>query len=453
MLLLALACARPPAADPSGARAADDVRLLADYIRDVHPDPYRFISAEAFDRLAEQTAAHLAATPGPDPLQIGRAFHTLLAPLGDDHIEVALPLYQQTDTPLSLLPVLPIQAGGRTFVDASAGDLPVGTELVAIDGVEMAALYDELMPLVLAAGEIPAAHMALLESDFARHYHLGRGMRSTYTVTVRRPDAEPEDLTLTGLSRAEFGQMQQQRRSAPRWGTAGGDPLPVLINGNILRIPTFGVADMDAFRARVDALFETLGDADALVIDLRGNVGGLRPNTFAVLDHLLSEPYAQWESATARVDRIPRPYTGVISFPFGGSKDGLKQRLPDGLTIEGDPLASWTEPSPAPFDGEVTVWVDGLTASAATELLIALKKHRPAAQIRGTEPGGECAQHIGELPTLFTAPETGVMVLVSVLRLEHVAVEGCTRGRGQQPDQPVTYTEADFLAGRDPYRE
>lgn len=120
--------------------------------------------------------------------------------------------------------------------------------------------------------------------------------------------------------------------------------------------------------------------------------------------------------------------------------------------LEGDPLAALMAPASA-FPGRVLALADGRTNSAANELLVALKHARPDAVLIGEEVGGNCAEHVGELPTTWTTPTFGVTVLMSVLRLELVSVPGCRPGRGLEPDVAVRYTRADFDAGRDPYVE
>ena len=45
------------------------------------------------------------------------------------------------------------------------------------------------------------------------------------------------------------------------------------------------------------------------------------------------------------------------------------------------------------------------------------------------------------------------MTLMSLIAIEHVAVEGCAPGRGLMPDVAVTYSREVFEAAEDPYVE
>lgn len=218
----------------------------------------------------------------------------------------------------------------------------------------------------------------------------------------------------------------------------------------MLRLSTFGVADMDEYRERVDAAFDSL-DADRLVIDLRGNLGGLRPNAVAVLRHLLDAPYHQWIGLDARFNRLPRRYRKRLTYPFE-DEGGLAGRFPHApFRIDGDPYDPQLTTVDTPYQGEVVVLVDGQTSSAANTLVLALERFHPRLLTVGEEVGGECAQHIGEFAAVYQAEDSPVAILHSLVRVQHVVVEGCTFGHGLVPDKAVTYTAEDFLSGRDPY--
>ena len=117
--------------------------------------------------------------------------------------------------------------------------------------------------------------------------------------------------------------------------------------------------------------------------------------------------------------------------------------------FEGDPLAALMIPTDS-WNGRVLVLIDGLTNSAANELVVALKHQRPDAILIGEEAGGGCQEHIGELPVVWTTPTFRISVLMSLIRLELVPVP-CAPGHGLIPDVAVAYSRHDFDAGLDPY--
>lgn len=458
LLVAALSgCASAPTAP------GDDLRGFVRFLEAAHPRPHAYVPRDELAAVTEQEAQRLDALGTPDDFAVGLAFHRVLARVADGHLAVALPVFQDdVASTLTLLPLLPKQVGDAFFVDACTTELPRGTRLLAIDGEPIETLWPQLQALVLADGRHASARRATLERSFARHFHLLRGMRASYSVEVQRPGAEPEALILAGVPRDAVGELAAARHSAPVWGPPSSEaqPWPFVVSvaeGTVLlRLPSFGTPDQDGYRARVDALFADIDPDDTLILDLRGNEGGFRTHGVAVLNHVLGVAYSQWQSVAARVRRVPREFRAFTSFPFVPEEhltallDGAE---PEGELVvrDGDPLASLMVPHGEGHRGRVIAFVDGHTNSAAVELLTALRAFHPNAEVHGEATGGECGRHVGEVPVVYTAPDHGVSVLMSLLELRHVATPGCLEGQGHTPDRVVVYDEAAFMAGVDPY--
>ncbi|HEU4411853.1 MAG TPA: S41 family peptidase [Polyangiaceae bacterium] len=452
--------ASPPAAGPrTGATAAAELREYARFVRDVHPAPFRFVEASAFEARVEQEAGALEGSVAPTELEVVGAFRRVLAPLGDAHVAVTSGVFQPGAAGASFLPLLVADVEGALLIDAASDPRLVGAELVAVDGVPAAELRRRLEPLVVKDGVNPAATRRGLERDFTALFHATFGMAPSYRVAYGA-GAGAAEVALAGAGRESVQALGAQRKSAPSRGAPAHDgaqspfTLPPVEGAIWLRLPSFGSPDQAGYRAAIDAVMASATGAPALVVDLRGNEGGFRTHGIALLNHLLARPYRQWTRMTARVRELPEPYAGRATAAFGTDLGALRGFPPEPAggqyVLEGDPLADRMVPSGA-FAGRVLALADGRTNSAANELLVALKHARPDAILIGEEVGGACDEHVGELPTTWTTPTFGVSVLMSILRLEHVSVPGCRPGRGLAPDVAVRYSRADFDAGRDPY--
>lgn len=458
--------------------AGEDLRELGRFLGAAHPRPYGGGDEGEFAELVEREAARVDALEGSElgavgiELQVALAFHRVLAALGDGHLAVAVPAFQEGAPPLSLLPVVPKRVGGATYVDAATEDWPRGTELVAVDGVAMGEIYPALEELALVDGNAPAARRAAVERSFARYYHVAFGVRPSYGLTLRLPDGVVVEQRVAGIDRAAVTALGGRRTSAALGGPAPADaarPWPFLQRVDaaagagktlLLRLSSFGVADAAEYERRVDEIFAELAASvtaeDTIILDVRGNEGGLRTHGIAVLNHVLAAPYAQWQEMAARVLRVPEAFRGRVRFPFVpeaalAERFGAAPRRGERYVFSGDPLASLMRPRGAGYPGRVVAFIDGTTASAATEMIAALRAARPDAILVGTESGGGCGGHVGELPALYTAEKTGLVVLVSLIELRHVATPGCQAGHGFAPDVEISYQREDFLAGRDPY--
>ena len=180
-----------------------------------------------------------------------------------------------------------------------------------------------------------------------------------------------------------------------------------------------GVIGFNVWMPAVDAMFQRaidrFRDADAIVIDLRGNPGGLAAMIMGLSGHFLAERQ-----------------------PLGTMKTRESE-----LTFAANPrLVNAAGARVAPFAGPVAVLVDGMTGSASECFaggLQALKRVRVFGQ---TSMGQALPAFFAKLPNgdvLIHA--TGDFVTADGTRLE---------GRGVVPDEIVPVDRKELLAGRDP---
>ena len=450
------------AQDTGDYSASSDLRETLSLLREVHPALNRYVGDASLSETVDAESDRLDAIQDPSDIDLARSLHLVLSRLGDGHIALGLPSFQGSE-PDRFLPLLPKWVGGKVFVDASEPELPPGTELLSIDGQTMATWMERLQALALVDGDRPALRRARVERRFTQHFHLEVPPRDAYTVEVRLPDGVESSLRLEGRGRDVVGSLRSKRISAPLWGEDPGSPpsLPQLTavseSTRLLRLATFGSRDAEAYERRVDELFAELSGEpgiETLILDLRGNEGGLRTQGIAVLEHLIKGEYAQWTGVATRVRRVPERFRERVSFPFApetalsrfpGKPEGRR------VVFQGDPLAERMRGTRAPWEGTVIVFVDDGTNSAAVEMLVALLAHRDGVRVVGTETGGECGRHIGEIPIVYSTRDLGVQVLFSLAELTHVRVEGCRAGRGIEPGVLVDYDEEHFLSNRDPY--
>ncbi len=445
----------------SGRAAAAELRAVARLLAEAHPT----LAAEAPRRAMVERAALLAAALRTEaevhPLVYGRALHQLLAPIGDSHLAVALPLYGEGGGEVSLLPLRVAPVAEGWVVDAGPPSVPVGALVLALDGRPQAELAGALSALVSADGGDPAVRAHGAAMDLPRYYALLRGeMPRSYTVTID-DGVGPRDVVLPGADRPTSQRLRAERRTAPWSAPAGPPPRSPSVGRSpggvdLISVPSLGQPDMAAWRAGVAA---TLGgvSADApLIVDLRGDAGGLPPNGHALLDALApGGPHPEWTGIAGRLRSTPRVRAGTLRWLAGSPEERLRAlpRAPGGgWAWAGDPRL---EERPAPISpthrGPLVVLVDEGTNSAANGLALALKAARPDTLLVGRSLGGACDRHTGELPGLYVGAVSGAAVLFSVVDVQHVHPPGCVPGRGLAPDVWVRPSQADVRAGVDPY--
>lgn len=448
VLPLASGCAASPHVP------GEPLPALVAFLRKAHPDPHRFVSEAELDARLETEMQELDGDT--DPIALARGASRVLATVGDAHLAVGLGPEVAAGP---LVPFLLKRAGGRVFVDASEPPMPLGTEVISVEGRPVRELLDAIAELASVDGARPAVRAAEAERRFSFLALMELGARARYELSVRRPGADPETITLEATDREGVERLAAARQSAPLWGAApssGEPPWPTLARidetTQILRLPGFGLEDDAPYEERVAALFAALAPEERLVLDLRGNEGGNRALGITVLKRLLDRPFTQWARVSTRVRAIPEGFRDLVTFPIApeSALQGFPgERRGAWWVVDGDPLAERMVPIGEPHPGPVVAFIDDATNSAAIELLAALLAHREGVQVIGTETQGACDRHTGQLPVVFQSGD--LAVFVSLFEIDLVPVPNCQPGRGIVPDIEVVYTEEDFLDGRDPY--
>jgi carboxyl-terminal processing protease len=171
--------------------------------------------------------------------------------------------------------------------------------------------------------------------------------------------------------------------------------------------------------AAVDALFQRAIDqfraSDGIVIDLRGNPGGLAGMMMGISGHFVNE------RKTLGVMKTRETELRFVSNPRLVSGDG--QRV-------------------LPYSGPVAILVDAMSGSAS-ECFAGGMQSIGRARVFGQPSMGQA------LPALFDRMPNGDVLIHAYG--DFVTAEGTRlEGRGVIPDQIVPLLREDLLAGRDP---
>jgi carboxyl-terminal processing protease len=169
---------------------------------------------------------------------------------------------------------------------------------------------------------------------------------------------------------------------------------------------------------QVDSAVDQYRGHDGIILDLRGNTGGVAAMVSGLAGHF-----------TTRRDTLGTNQTRTTTLYFIAN--------PRGSTADGRQVA--------PFAGPVAVLTDELSASASEVFTGGMRALHRIRVFGDTSLGAVLPAVWDKLPNgdvLYHA--LGEFVTSTGERLE---------GRGVLPDQPITVTRADLLAGRDPVLE
>ena len=181
---------------------------------------------------------------------------------------------------------------------------------------------------------------------------------------------------------------------------------------------TAGVVGFNVWMTAVDSEFQKAIDrfrsADGIVIDLRGNPGGLAGMITGIAGHFVNE----------------RATLGVMKTRQSEMKFPANPRLVNGAGERVEP-----------YNGPVAILVDGMTGSAS-ECFSGGMQSLGRARVFGQTSMGQA------LPALFDQLPNGDLLIHAwgdFVTGTGVRIEG----RGVVPDEPVALTRAGLLAGRD----
>ncbi len=353
---------------PRAARAA-----TPDEVRDVLRDLLTRIGHSHFDLLSSTVRARLDKAAA-DPSEVG-AIGADLTPI-DGELVIA-----RVDPSSPAL-----EAGLRP-----------GVVLEAIDGVE---LRDAAGTMRSADFERWATAQSLLRGTTGTTISLRlrdvEGQTSTHKVSRAREQGQPVTL---GHLPTFFARLDRVVRKA-----ADGRHVAV-IRFNVWMVP---------LAAAIDRAVDESRDADGIVIDLRGNPGGVLSMLMGVSGHFLDTPVRLGTLRTrdSELNLVANPRTVA----------------PDGRRV-------------APYHGPLAILVDQ-TSYSASEIFAAGMQSIGRARIFGQKtPGGALPAMLRELPSGDVLEYAiGDFVTATGQRIE---------GYGVVPDQVVSPSRAALAAGRD----
>jgi carboxyl-terminal processing protease len=417
-----MACTAAPAGRGAGSGAALTPRGIESFdtawatIRDHHYDQ----SMGGLDWNAVRDDLRPRAAAARTDAQLRAVIGEMLARLGESHY--------------ALLPgeVVDATAGAA---DPEAGGGSVGLELRVVDGVVLVtsvrvgggAESAGVRPgwVVERVGDVTAAE---LYRRLERR-SVGLGIRELEIELWRSLSSRllgPAGGTVSVVFRDERDRRVPLRL---RLDPQSGEPvrlghLPVLMTTlEDERLPTsgrgVGVIRFNVWMAPVARAFDEAidrhRDADGIVLDLRGNPGGLGGLVMGVGGHFFEEP-------------LP---LGVLV------RRGAELRF----AVNPRRIGSRNQPV-TPYGGPVAILVDRHSAST-TEILAGGMQAHGRARLFGERTAGQA------LPSLFTRLPNGDVLQYVIADL---TLPGGARieGRGIEPDVPVAIDRRELLAGRDP---
>jgi carboxyl-terminal processing protease len=286
---------------------------------------------------------------------------------------------------------------------AAAARVGKGWKVLSIDGVAvdtlLRSLPESLQPRLLRVEAWRLAHTRLRgPSGSYANVTFDNGTGNPITVAIERRLEQGQPVTVGNLP------TMYVRVNALRASTPGGKAA--------------GVIGFNVWMAAVDGLFQSAIDdfrnADGIIVDLRGNPGGLAAMLMGISGHFIDE----------------RTALGVMKTRDSELRFVVNPRR---VNARGERVH--------PYSGPVAILVDSMSGSAS-ECFAGGMQSLGRVRVFGQQSMGQA------LPALFAKLPNGDVLIHAYG--DFVTADGTRlEGRGVVPDEPVPLDRADLLAGRD----
>jgi C-terminal processing protease CtpA/Prc len=440
----------------------EDCKILWDMLEEGHAGLDRYTPVDALKKSFDAAGSGLT---GPlTEFDFYSRLLPLVAEIRDGHTR--LMLSPAADAYLDAQPVF-FPFGLRFLKDkayvfrnlSSDAGIKEGAELLAIDGTPIRDVVSALLPLIPSDAGIRTSRLRHLEypAAFGRLLALQFGRRESRRIRFRPfQGGEAKEITISGITAGDIIRLLPERYPA----TAERRPCYELsFKGStaVLTIRAFG-DDPDKARPRYpEFLMETFRSLEekktpSLIIDLRGNGGGLDEYGKLLFAHIMDRPFLYYWALETKKDRYDLfRFTDESAEGAEELAKPLRKNARGWFDVLGHPNRGLQMPQEPRFAGRAAILIDGGSFSATGETTSAFHYYKKAVFF-GEECGSGYYGNTSGFMVTATLPNTRIQIRIPLV-LYTMAVDGYPKDRGIVPDFPVTPTIEDLLAGRDLVKE
>ncbi len=387
-----------------------ELRALSEQLRTVHPDAFAVISAQDFEALTSELASSIdSETTKEDQLW---NFSRLLAAVGCGHTKLGF--FNQEDSLISPEERFPVDVRflkEKLFVIdplVNRDRVAPGAEIRSINGISVTDLQRTIFDHISSDHHNPGAKTSYANAYASSYLTYALGYPESYVITIQGSDTATALLPLTTFQHKPVIDPASQCQ----------ETLCLDIDQEGLALMTIRNWDfygerLAVFEKFVDDSFQTLLEkpVKALLIDVRGNLGGSGSASAYLLRHLAKSPFAYFAEHSA-------------------GNPALKRLL---------------EPSAIRFDGPLFVLANGQTGSSTGHFLSLVKERGMATHI-GFPSGAGSRVHDNKQQFRSEASGISYAIARSTFRAATPDLGATT---AVEPDFTLTFTVDDLLAEQD----
>lgn len=445
----------------SGEQVREDLMVLRDQLKTIHGGIYSYCTeAELDDFFAER---HKEAKDGLRPLDVYRMVGPVLGMIKDAHTAMSLPdsFYEYLDSQMKLLPFGVRQLQGRLYLTINlSGDekIPVGSEILRINGRDAQEIFQELLPYFERDGKNLTGPSRELSNLFMDYYGFLIEEPEMFDLDLRLANGTEQSLRVAAGLWPNMEPRVEAYWSARSPNTAPKLPLSFKLEDNTgwLKVRTFHPERIKRAKQKSAKFYQDVfaelakKKVGKLVIDLRDNGGGSETEFIPLLRYLLPRPFTVYRELSTATLELTTPGLYPRDNLKKLNKMARKTLVPrNGRFHEvGNSATAPIAPVEAPFKGEVFVLINEKSASASGDFSGVLQ-HFERAKFVGAETGGNPNTNTAGAAVRLVLPHSKLEVVIPLLRYI-IENDKDNKGRGVLPDYAVSYSALDIIEGNDP---
>lgn len=416
---------------------------------------YEYTSKSSWDSLFTNfEEAKLSAVQNTNDLY--KSLVKLTDHVRDGHLIVMRP---KLDPIPDLFPLLVKVIDKKFYTDTEDFGIPMGSEVLSIDGVSATVLREKFMKYAPSDGYNETKKDRQIEMEFGILHFYEFGSSPSYEVKYRTPDGSITTKDIKSQTFESIGNRFAKRSSflALKTLREKGPHLYFIdsLNTAVLTLNSFNL-DVERFQAALAGIFKNIKQKKAknLIIDIRQNEGGYPLNAINTFSYIAEEPFKQQVSSEVVASTLPEEqysqnvvngYTYELFFQKYYEDAAQRENR---WVLDKDENGRFMVPNKKSYKGKVYVLTGGKTFSAGASFALFCKNQ--GLPLIGEETGGGYYTQTGGYPMIYTLPNSEIKILIPFVKMNrYVKDTSVKKGIGIVPDKKVCMTLQDLIRGRD----